>query len=72
MRICRCIFVLVAALFPFGRGTLARQASQERQAQIIPCSSDDGEKHYCTADTRNLGGQGMRRRVYFGAWRQWR
>ena len=53
MRICRCIFVLVAALFPFGRGTLARQASQERQAQIIPCSSDDGEKHYCTADTRH-------------------
>ena len=21
--------------------------------QIIPCSSDDGEKHYCTADTRH-------------------
>src|SRR6266550_2084136 len=52
MRICRCIFVLVAALSPFGRGALARQAPQERQGQIIPCSSDDGEKHYCTADTR--------------------
>jgi len=53
MRICRCIFVLVAALSPFGRGALARQAPQERQGQIIPCSSDDGEKHYCTADTRH-------------------
>jgi len=53
MRICRCIFVLVAALSPFGRGALARQAPQERQAQIIPCSSDDGEKHYCAADTRH-------------------
>ena len=53
MRICRCIFVLVATLSPFGRGALARQAPQERQAQIIPCSSDDGEKHYCTADTRH-------------------
>jgi hypothetical protein len=52
MRICQCIFVLVAALSPFGRGALARQAPQERQGQIIPCSSDDGEKHYCTADTR--------------------
>src|SRR5467141_1018509 len=52
MRICRCIFVLVAALSPFGHGALARQAPQERQGQIIPCSSGDGEKHYCTADTR--------------------
>ena len=52
MRICQCIFVLVAALSPFGRGALARQAPQERQGQIIPCSSDDGEKHYCTTDTR--------------------
>src|SRR5437588_1258393 len=52
MRICRYIFVLLAALATFGRGALARQAPQERQAQIIPCSSDDGEKHYCTADTR--------------------
>jgi hypothetical protein len=52
MRICQCIFVLVAALSPFGRGASATQAPQERQGQIIPCSSDDGEKHYCTADTR--------------------
>ncbi len=52
MRICQCIFVLVAALSPFGRGALARQAPQEHQGQMIPCSSDDGEKHYCTADTR--------------------
>jgi hypothetical protein len=53
MRICRYIFVLVAALSPFGRGALARQAPQDLQGQIIPCSSDDGEKHYCTADTRH-------------------
>jgi hypothetical protein len=52
MRICRYIFVLVAALSAFGRGALARRAPQERQGQIIPCSSDNGEKHYCTADTR--------------------
>jgi hypothetical protein len=53
MRICRFIFVLVVALSPVGRGALATQAPQERQGQIIPCSSDDGEKHYCTADTRH-------------------
>src|SRR6267143_976377 len=53
MRICRYIFVLVAVLSPFGRGTLAGQAPQGRQGQIIPCSSNDGEKHYCTADTRH-------------------
>ena len=52
MRICQCIFVLVVALSPFGREALATQAPQERPDQIIPCSSDDGEKHYCTADTR--------------------
>src|SRR5882757_2017960 len=52
MRICQCIFVLVAAVSSFSRGALARQAPQERQGQSIPCSSDDGEKHYCTADTR--------------------
>jgi len=53
VRICRYIFVLAAALSLFGRSALARQAPQERQGQIIPCSSDDGEKHYCTADTRH-------------------
>jgi hypothetical protein len=52
MRICWDIFVLLAALFPFGLGALPRQTPQERQAHIIPCSSDDGEKHYCTGDTR--------------------
>ena len=53
MRIWRGIFVLVAGLFPFGPGTWTTRAAQERPAQIIPCSSDDGEKHYCTADTRH-------------------
>ena len=53
MRIWRCIFVLVAALFPFGPGTWTTRAAQDRPVQIIPCSSDDGEKHYCTADTRH-------------------
>jgi hypothetical protein len=52
MRICWDVFVLLAALSPFGRGALPRQTPQERQGQIIPCSSDDGEKHHCTADTR--------------------
>src|SRR5437879_12022312 len=52
MRTCRYIFVLMAVLAPFCRGVLARQGPQERHGQIIPCSSDDGEKRYCTADTR--------------------
>ena len=52
MRLCRYIFVLMAVLATFCRGALARQGPQERHGQIIPCSSDDGEKHYCTADTR--------------------
>src|SRR5947207_14396379 len=51
MRICRYVFVLMAVLAPFCRGALARQGPQQRHGQIIPCSSDDGEKHYCTADT---------------------
>ena len=53
MRIWRCIFVLLAAHFPFGPGTWTTLVAQERPVQIIPCSSDDGEKHYCTADTRH-------------------
>jgi hypothetical protein len=52
MRIAQCVFVLLATLSPFGHGALTGRAPQERQGQIIPCSSDDGEKHYCTADTR--------------------
>src|SRR5256886_9173007 len=52
MRICRYVFVLMAVLAPFCGRALARQGPQERHGQIIPCSSDDGEKHYCTADTR--------------------
>jgi hypothetical protein len=53
MQICQYIFFLVAALSSLGRGALARQAPQEHQSQVIPCTSDDGEKHYCTADTRH-------------------
>jgi len=52
MRICRCIFVWCSPLTFWPRG-IGPQAPQERQAQIIPCSSDDGEKHYCAADTRH-------------------
>jgi hypothetical protein len=52
MRIAQCIFVLVVTLSPLGHGALVGRAPQERQGQIIPCSSDDGEKHYCSADTR--------------------
>ncbi|MBA0087907.1 MAG: DUF3011 domain-containing protein, partial [Acidobacteria bacterium Pan2503] len=53
MRLCQCIFAFVAALCPFGRGALTRQAPQEHRSQIISCSSEDGEKHYCEADTRH-------------------
>ena len=52
MRIWRCISVLVAALLPFGGRTWMIPGAQERPVQIIPCSSDDGERHYCSADTR--------------------
>lgn len=53
MRIRHSIFVFAVAPFLFGRGTLSAQAAQQRSVQIIPCSSDDGEKHYCEADTRH-------------------
>ena len=52
MRICQCICILAAALFLFSRGALTQQTPQEHPGQIIACSSDDGEKHYCEADTR--------------------
>jgi Protein of unknown function (DUF3011) len=52
MRICWSIFVLLVALSLFGRGAESRQTPQGHQGQIISCSSDDGDKHYCTADTR--------------------
>src|SRR6516165_7548869 len=53
MRIWRRIFVLMPALCFFGRGTWMTQAAQERPVQIISCSSDDGERHSCIADTRH-------------------
>jgi hypothetical protein len=59
MRIWQCILGLMAALVAFGggafaaRGAFAEEALQERAVQIIPCSSNDGEKHYCEADTRH-------------------
>jgi hypothetical protein len=52
MGICRWIFILAVALFLFARGESALQGAQSQQGQVIPCSSDDGEKHYCEADTR--------------------
>ena len=52
MRLCQCIFALVAAFFSIGRGASTQQAPQEPRSQIISCSSEDGEKHYCEADTR--------------------
>ena len=52
MRLCQCIFAFLAAFFPFGRGALARQAQQQHPSQLISCSSEGGEKHYCEADTR--------------------
>lgn len=52
MRLCQCIFAFVLALFPFGRRTLLWPAPQEHRSQTISCASEDGEKHYCEADTR--------------------
>ena len=53
MRLCQSIFAFVAAFFLFSRGALTRQAPQEHRSPIISCSSEDGEKHYCEADTRH-------------------
>ena len=49
-----CLMVLCAVtLFPFGRGAIAFAGVQGKAAAEIPCSSEDGEKHYCEADTRH-------------------
>lgn len=53
MRIYRCTLVLTIVLFPSGQRAVGSQAPPQKQEQIIPCSSDDGEKHYCEADTRH-------------------
>src|SRR5207244_1271371 len=52
MRLCQCILAFLAALFLFGRGAWRPQSPQEHRSQTISCSSEDGEKHYCEADTR--------------------
>jgi Protein of unknown function (DUF3011) len=65
MRIWRCFFLFVAPLFLFGLGTWMTAAAQERPVQIIPCSSDDGERHYCSADTRH-GARLVRQRSQAG------
>jgi hypothetical protein len=49
--------VLLAGLFHSFSGTTAARAGQDSGKQLggptIPCSSEDGEKHYCEADTRH-------------------
>jgi hypothetical protein len=49
--------VLLAGLSPFCSGATALRPGQDSSKQLggqtIPCSSEDGEKHYCEADTRN-------------------
>ena len=52
MRLCQFILAFLAALFPIGRAAWNPQPSQEHRSQTISCSSEDGEKHYCEADTR--------------------
>ena len=52
MRLCQFTLAFLAALFPIGRAAWNPQPSQERRSQTISCSSEDGEKHYCEADTR--------------------
>jgi peptide methionine sulfoxide reductase MsrB len=49
----RCsIFVCAVMLFPFLRGAPVSQGTPGAQSAVIPCISEDGEKHYCEADTR--------------------
>src|SRR5262249_31798359 len=49
-----CLLVLCAVtLFPFGRGRIAFEGVQGKTAAEIPCSSENGEKQYCEADTRH-------------------
>jgi len=52
MRMCGSILVCAMMPFLFGRGATMRQGAQGGTAAVIPCSSEDGEKHYCEADTR--------------------
>jgi len=52
MRICQCILFWWLALSPLAVGH-GQPGAAGAPGQIIPCSSDDGEKHYCTADTRH-------------------
>lgn len=53
MRICQCLFILAVALVPLSLEALPGQAPEKRRGQLIPCSSEDGEKRYCEADTRH-------------------
>jgi hypothetical protein len=52
MQMCWWILTWAMTLIPFGRGATALPRPQEGTAAVIPCSSADGEKHYCEADTR--------------------
>jgi len=52
MKVCGWIFAGATALFPFIRGASPWQGTQGGPGAAIPCSSEDGEKHYCEADTR--------------------
>ena len=49
----RCsFFVCAVMLFPLLGGAPVSQGTRGAQSAVIPCSSEDGEKHYCGADTR--------------------
>jgi len=52
VRISGWTLVLTIVLFPFERTPVGSQEPPQKQGQIILCNSDDGEKHYCEADTR--------------------
>src|SRR5215468_7907922 len=52
MRMYCWIFVGAMVLFPFIRGVSLLQVTQGGQGAVISCSSEEGEKRYCEADTR--------------------
>lgn len=53
---CRADFVIEAANGREGYGNNARRDDDDdnnrRQGRTVTCSSDDGHRHYCSADTR--------------------
>ena len=54
-------YALIAVLGVAALAAAERPAMAQEQQQVITCSSDDGERHHCDADTRNGVSMGRQR-----------